>query len=260
MTQSVIHDDSRSDLRIGLWPHAWTIGEAADLERQCLLAVREEFPEWNEFIGSGYPKKYAQFNLDDRNSFVETILKLRRTHPRGRFYDPDSQGYNEFSIPSYLGSTTSNVFQNPSPKNPIMPPWDGKKLWSMSFSINNSGMRARGDDVTLQFVYGAEKFNAFFERAARLFEKLIPICEPEFIRFAQLKFDRAFWKASKRIGWLNYFSHPPLVEQLLKHPRARPFFKGAILQLSDDPNDMMCEDFINEAFEYSQTLIPYWPD
>lgn len=259
MTQYVIHDDSRSELRIGLWPHAWTIGEAADLERQCLLAVREEFPEWCDFIGSGYPKKYAQINLDDRNSFVETILKLRRTHPRGSFHDPDSHGYTEFSIPS-LGATISNLFHNPSAKNPIMPPWDGKKLWSMTFYIISSGFRPGGDDITLSFVYGSEKFDDFFGRAARLFEKLIPICEPEFIRFSQLKFDKAFWKANNRIGWLNYFSHPPLVEQLLKHPRARPFFKGALLQLSDDPTDMMREDFIKDAFEYSRTLIPYWPE
>jgi hypothetical protein len=257
MTRLESTDDGFYDIRIGLWPRRWTLGEAAELERQCLLAVRNEFPLWQNFLVSGQPKKMAKVDLDNQQDFADTILRLRRTHPRASYYDKYSHDYTLDSAPT--GIVTSNIFYNPSSKTSMMPPWDGRKLWMMSFFLIADDRRPGGDDITLRFLYGIEMHERGFAPMLQLFERLIPICSPEFIRFAQKKFDKVMWKADQRIGWLNYFSHPPLVEQVLKHPRARPFHKGAFLQLSDDPADMMDDAFAKAAFDYAQTLAPYWP-
>jgi hypothetical protein len=257
MTQIESNDDRDCDIYIGLWPHRWTLGEAAELERQCLLAVRNEFPIWQDFLVSGQPKKMAQVDLDNQQEFADTILRLRRTHPRANYHDKLSHSYTLESAPA--GIVTSNIFYNPSSKTSMMPPWDGRKLWMISFFLVADDRRPAGQDITFTPLHGIEKQGDGFAPMLRLFEQLVLICSPEFIRFAQKKFDKVMWKADQRIGWLNYFSHPPLVEQVLKHPRARPFHKGAFLQLSDDPADMMDDAFAKAAFDYAQTLAPYWP-
>lgn len=83
--------------------------------------------------------------------------------------------------------------------------------------------------------------------------------DPEYAAFMNVAMRQPFLDTRYRLGWLNYFSHPPLVKQVLKHPRAREFHKGVFLQLSDDPTDMMDEEFANAAFDYAQTLVSYWP-
>jgi hypothetical protein len=257
MNQIEYLDDGFFDIRIGLWPHRWTLREAAELERQCLLAVRKEFPLWKDFLVQGQPRKMVRIDLDNQSEFTETILRLRRTHPRAKYHDIHSADYTADSAPS--GIVTSNLFYNPSSERSMMPPWNISKLWMMSFFLVAHGKRPGGDDITLRFLYGIETHDRGFAPMLQLFERLISICNPEFIRFAQKKFDEVMWEADHRIGWLNYFSHPPLVEQVLKHPRARPFHKGVFLQLSDDPADMMDDAFAMAAFEYAQTLAPYWP-
>ena len=69
-------------------------------------------------------------------------------------------------------------------------------------------------------------------------------------------FDEVFWEADHRIGWLTYFSQPSLVEHLRDDPRSEPFREGIIVQLSDDPTDMMDDEFVRQGFEFAQSLVP----
>lgn len=250
-----IFDPEVTKLRIRIPSHRRTLGDAARLERDVLLILREVFPEAGEWIGTGQKRKPVAIDFDDEAAFTDTIVKLRQCSPRSNFPDPDSLFYTAESIPNLL--TTQNGYYTPNPRKPLRPHPKDSISWSVRFSL---GFRPGSyEHVEIRFPYAIAQSKTETARARVLMERLVERLDPEDARFAVVNFDKPFWKVQHRIGWLTYFSQAPLVDHLRGDPRAALFGKGIILQLSDDPADMMNDEFVAQSFAFAQALIPFWP-
>lgn len=250
-----IFDPEVTKLRIRIPSHRRTLGDAARLERDVLLILRDVFPEADEWIGTGQKHKPVAIDFDNEAAFIETIVKLRQCSPRSDFPDPESLFYTAESIPNLL--TTQNGYYTPNPRKPLRPHPDESVSWSVSFALGRSlGIY---EHVIINFPYAIAQSKTETARARVLMERLVERLDPEDARFAIIHFDKAFWETHHRIGWLTYFSQAPLVDHLRGDSRAALFGKGIILQLSDDPADMMNDEFVRKSFEFAQTLVPHWP-
>jgi hypothetical protein len=232
-----------------------TLGDAARLQRDILLAIRRIYPEWHEFLTKGEPRRLVTTQIDDEAQFIDLMIKLRRTNWRAKFHDELSETYTENSVPFLF--TSMNSFWMPNPRKPERPYEDKAKAWSASFGLGQC--ESFYERISIYPPLAIEQRPGSLARLTELMEYAIGRFGPEHAMFTNQSTHQAFLDTPYRIGWLNYFSHPPLVEQVLKHPRARPFHKGVFLQLSDDPADMMDDAFAMAAFEYAQTLAPYSP-
>lgn len=242
-------------LRIRIPSHRRTLGDAARLERDVLLILRDVFPEASEWIATGEPRKPVAIALGDEAAFIDTIVKLRRTGPRADFRDEASRFYTPDSVPHLY--TTKNGYYTPSPRRPLSPHPDESISWSARFSLGRAEAFYEQVEIFFPFAIGESRGEAV--RVEMLFERLVQRTDPEDARYAIVNFDKPFWETNHRIGWLTYLSQPSLVEHLRADPRARPFHRGLILKLSDDPADMMDDNFVSRSFEFAQKLVPYWP-
>jgi hypothetical protein len=235
-----------------------TLGDAARLQREILLAIRRLYPEWHEFLTKGEPRRLVPTQIHDEAQFIALMVKLRRTNWRANFHDELSDTYTEDSVPFLY--TSMNSFWMPNPRKPDRPYENKTTAWNARFVLgSDEGLYER---ITITPPHAFERRPDGVAPLVKLMEFVIERFDPENATFYNLKFLETFARPPNPIGllgWLNYFSYPLLVEQVLKHPRARPFHKGAFLQLSDDPTDMMDDAFAKAAFDYAQTLAPYWP-
>lgn len=250
-----IFDPEYSDMWIRIPSHRRTLGDAARLERDVLLILRDVFPDAGEWIGNGQKDKLVAIDFDDAALFTDTIVKLRQCSPRSHFPDPDSLFYTAESVPNLY--TTANGFYTPNPKKRLRPHPNESISWSVTFSLGSSEQFY--EHIHIHFPFAISQSREEAAKIERLLERLITLTNPEDARFAIMNFDKPFWKVDHRIGWLTYLSQPLLVTHLHSDPRARPFHHGVILKLSDDPRDMMNDDFVKRSFEFGQTLVPYWP-
>ncbi|MBY9063221.1 hypothetical protein K7957_09765 [Sphingomonas yunnanensis] len=250
-----LYDADFAELRIRIPSRRRTLGDASRLERNVLLILRDVFPDAYEWIATGEPNKPIPISFEDEKVFTDTIVKLRKTNSRSRNHNPESLSYNADSVPHL--STTKNGFYTPSPRNPLRPHPDDSVSWSVWFSLGRpEGMY---EHVNISFPSAVAQSRDEAAKVELLLERLIIALGPEDARFAVTHFDRAFWKVHHRIGWLTYFSQPSICEHLLGDFRVRPFHHGVILKLSDDPKDMLRDQFVKQSFEFCQSLIPYWP-
>jgi hypothetical protein len=236
-----------------------TLGDAARLQRDVLLAIRRLYPEWHEFLTKGEPRRLVLTQIDDETQFINLMINLRRTNWRAKFHDELSDSYTQESVPFLY--TSMNSFWMPDPRKPDRPYENKAFAWSASFNLGSGeGMYER---ISIDPPKAVEQRPHGGSNMIELMKYTIARFDSSDAIFYNRKFNEIFRNPPTRmsywLGWLNYFSHPPLVEQILKHPRGRPFHKGAFLQLSDDPADMMDDAFAKAAFDYAQTLAPYWP-
>lgn len=249
-------DDNASSVSVEFLDGIRTLEQAALLELEYLKLIVSIFPEWDQIFGRGEADKSFPITLE-KESFIGNVVKMRICSSNSDFRDLDSAHYTRDSIPNLY--TTMNTFYRPGPKNPLTPHPDPACKWSVSFGTLGTHHLNDNAGIQLFFPLGIESRFDGIAKIIQLIEGSIRTLDPITVNYCTFKFNEKFWGTQNRIGWITYFSYPPLVEQILKHPRARPFHKGAFLQLSDDPADMMDDAFAKAAFDYAQTLAPYWP-
>lgn len=251
-----IFDPECPSLQVRIPSHRRTLADAAKVQRDVLIILGDIFPDAREWIVAGEMRRLVTIDLSDETAFTATTVELRRTGKRSSFRDDESKYYTPESVPNL--HTTMNDYYTPDPVRPLEPHDDDKISWSVSFVLGSS--EEFYENIEIDFPNQVGKSREDSSRVRLLMEKLVERLEPEDARYAVVHFDEVFWEADHRIGWLTYFSQPSLVEHLRDDPRSEPFGDGIIVQLSDDPADMMDDHFVKQGFEFAQRLVPYWPE